>query len=258
MGKKNRKGRKSGQQPAPPAAPANNPNTNSNNPSKKRKRNPPNPNTTNDISNATKDTSHPPTDPGPPAKRPRHPSSVPAPLDPSTHLNPIDLLPPQIRNTLEARFAISHIHVSTNTKLSPKVRAVVDLLHPERKSAGKGLRKPVLVALTAASEAANKELSIADIAVGELQGMGVRVWRYAGLSSRVEVVREKGPAQGAEGVKEEEEGEDEAGFEEMRSENPLERQRVRAKPVLTVWLATCEIKDLEAGWRVKSVLGKED
>lgn len=156
-----------------------------------------------------------------------------------------------------------------STKITAKVTALLALLENEFSLAQTG-QKPAVVAVTARAPFANRMLSVVEIAKRELVGRKSRWFQYSAVAGRVEEMKseEKGELRrtgsgkmaGGLGSSEEEkenkagldvemgggEGEEEEdAFETMRFEAE-ERTKVRAVPVMTVYLSRVPIPELKA------------
>jgi hypothetical protein len=183
-----------------------------------------------------------------------------ATADPDLPVNPLCLIPPKLRVALETRFDINHTHVSGNTNIGAKARTIIAIMHPTTKSRSQGLgNKPTLIVLTSTAKTANKEVSIAEIVKRELNGLGMRVWQYTGLASRVEKVSARETEVKTEGAGLADEGNEdveELAFEIMEQQSKKAGDKVRSMPVLTIWLSSCEIREIEKEYGVQVSLEK--
>jgi hypothetical protein len=122
----------------------------------------------------------------------RHPLPPPPPSVPASHI----LLPPDADDTkLRSSHDLRTLSVHASSKIESKVRQVLSTLKVSNElrmnNDAIGKAKPVVVALTARGPAANKCISIAEIAKRELAKMGGSYWQYTGCWSRLETVEAK-------------------------------------------------------------------
>jgi len=185
-----------------------------------------------------------------------------ATANPDLPVNPLCLTPLKLRVALEGRFDINHTHVSSNTNIGAKARTIIATMHPMTKNRSHGLsNKPTLIVLTSTAKTANKEVSIAEIVKRELNGLGMRVWQYTGLTSRIEkVLARETQAKTNEGARPADEGTgdvDELAFEIMEEQGKKAGDKIKSIPVLTIWLSACEIREMEKEYGVQVSLEKK-
>lgn len=185
---------------------------------------------------------------------PDPPTSVPA----SQILVPPEADDPVLRDSHD----IHTIPVAANSKIQDKVRRVMSVLLPNETAKGDDSTHPGrdvsrgktdIVALVSRAVAANKCITVAEIAKRELGKANVRIWQYSGSWSRLETVEpkkeRKSAANGSDNAVDErsEDGsEDEAAFEVM---DTPDRKIVRNIPCLVIYLSGKAIP------RLKSIYG---
>lgn len=127
-------------------------------------------------------------------------------------------------------------------------------------------QKPAIVALVAKAVAANKLVSVVEVAKRALGEQGARWWQYSGVQGRMEEMRVEGKekegrrlggkanakgdevdGEGMEDVRMEEGGEDVDEEEEQAFETMVEKERkkVRTVPVLTIYLSRVQVPELK-------------
>lgn len=180
---------------------------------------------------------------------PDQPASVPA-----RHI----LIPPEADDpVLREGFDIHTIPVVTNSKIQDKVQRVISLLHPGAAVTGDASSQPQsdrtkgksdIVALVSRAAAANKCITIAEIAKRELGKANVRVWQYTGSWNRLETVEPKkerstttNGSHHADDQQPEDNSEDEAAFGVMETPN---RKLIRNIPCLVIYLSSKAIPRL--------------
>jgi hypothetical protein len=178
---------------------------------------------------------------------------------PASHI----LLPPEADDpVLRESFDIHTIPVVTNSKIQDKVRRVISLLQPgavvtddasSQPQSDRTKVKSDIVALVSQAAAANKSITVAEIAKRELGKANVRVWQYTGSWSRLETVEPKKERSGttngshhADDQQPEDDSEGGAAFEAMETPN---RKLVRNIPCLVIYLSSKAIP------RLKSIYG---
>ena len=130
-----------------------------------------------------------------------------------------------------------NLSVSSSTQISSRTSAVAKHLE----SNGEG-GKTTIVALTAASKASSKLISIAEIAKRELVAKGVKIFQYNALSSKmVEMPRKSRRKVG------EDADESDDAFEVMgeQEDNGMIKRKV---PVMTIYLAKTPVKELKTAY----------
>jgi hypothetical protein len=145
------------------------------------------------------------------------------------------------------------IAVTSSTKIETKVRAVLSLLGRDGRN-GKDQEtklpdgiQPLLVALVARTQAANKCISIAEIAKREIQKVGEKRWhQYTGYWSRMEEhhTANKTNTKNMSASQEEQEDldDDSDAFEPMAI---AEKRKFRSVPCLVIYLATAPVAILK-------------
>jgi hypothetical protein len=167
------------------------------------------------------------------------------------------LLPP---HTDDASLRNSHdvhvVAVASSTKIEIKVRAVLSLLNSDgskSKDGDTGASKesrPVLVALVARAQAANKCISITEITKRELHKTGEKQWhQYTHYWTRLEAHTPMKKEDGNGKISEKEENEDleddDDAFEPL---DTAEKHKIRSVPCLVIYLATTPVTKLKEAY----------
>lgn len=198
--------------------------------------------------------------------------------------DPVALLSPALRDSLQASYYIRPIVMSSAASISKLTSKLLKALDTSAQVYLQKGRKPEIVAVTARATTANKAMSCVEIAKRDVlaRGDGKGMWIYCSLSSQMEETKvrkkrfregngnkenkaaEKDVEMGDGAVKKtvdrdaksreetEEgwnghggEGEEEA-FETMQPTNETRPEtKVRAVPVLTIWMARFPVQDLK-------------
>lgn len=208
------------------------------------------------------------------------PQALPQPLAPAAAsrpaapIDPLALLPPSLRDAVAGSYDLHHLPIGASAKITAKVTALLALLENEFSLAQTG-QKPAVVAVTARAPFANRMLSVVEIAKRELVGRKSRWFQYSAVVGRVEEMKSEGKGElrhtgsgktagglggsgegkeneagldvemGDETGGGEDEEEEEDAFEPIRFEAE-ERTKVRAVPVMTVYLSRVPIPELKA------------
>ncbi|KAK5171351.1 uncharacterized protein LTR77_004495 [Saxophila tyrrhenica] len=146
---------------------------------------------------------------------------------------------PPSEKLLSDKYELVKLSVHSSTQISSRTAAVTAKLATAPAQGS----KPVVVALTAKAQAANKVISIVEIAKRELVAKGVAVYQYNALGSEMTEIPRDG-VKGSEGVEEDEASEgEEAAFETMRQRDVGDTKK-RLIPVMTTYLSSTAIKEL--------------
>ncbi|KAK3048250.1 hypothetical protein LTR09_010411 [Extremus antarcticus] len=143
---------------------------------------------------------------------------------------------------LSQKYELVKFSVHSSTQISSRTTAVTTQLGTVPAEGS----KPVIVALTARSKAANKLISIVEIAKRDLSSKGITVYQYNALSSEMtEIPRGGGKADGgnAEVCGK---SEDEGAFEAMGPEAGATKKRLM--PVMTTYLTNVAVKELKTAY----------
>ncbi|KXT06902.1 hypothetical protein AC578_7120 [Pseudocercospora eumusae] len=126
--------------------------------------------------------------------------------------------------------------VSSSTQISTRTSAVAKNLDASSSSSS---GQETIVVLTAASKAASKLISIAEIAKRDFVAKGEEIFQYNALSSKMLEMPRKLGENDAE--------ESDDAFEGMgaKEEDGMVKRKV---PVLTIYLATTSVKELKAAY----------
>ncbi|KAI5360000.1 hypothetical protein Slin15195_G118620 [Septoria linicola] len=144
-------------------------------------------------------------------------------------------------SSLSGRYVLVNLGVAQGTQISSRTSAVVGKLT----ASSDGGTKSTVVALTAASKAAGKLISIVEIAKRELATKGVKAFQYNALSSRMTDVPRRRPGL--------ENGDAESGAEDNDSDDAFEvmgqaqesDMKKRNVPLMTIYLSTASVKELK-------------
>lgn len=204
-----------------------------------------------------------------PSTPPAHPRTHAAIL-PQQHQPPpsvpatAPLLPPDIA-ALAPTYDIHTLAITSSSKISAKVSRLLTQLENGFDLSRTG-QKPAIVALVAKAVAANKLVSVVEVAKRALGEQGARWWQYSGVQGRMEEMRVEGKekegrrlggkanakgdevdGEGMEDVRMEEGGEDVDEEEEQAFETMVEKERkkVRTVPVLTIYLSRVQVPELK-------------
>lgn len=213
-----------------------------------------------EIDNSTHQIENETSTPNEETPRRRAPGQIrtPPPSLPTSVTSIHPLLPPHTDDaTLRNAFDIHVVHVTSSSKMEAKVRRVLSLLQreadpkssdPEQKSMSK---RPVLVALVARAPAANKCISITEIAKRELHKTKQKKWyQYTGFWARLEEMKLKTKEEDSY-VTAQDSGISDV-YEDSDRDDPFEsvsggiRPKVRNIPCLLVYLSTVPVKQLQS------------
>lgn len=140
-------------------------------------------------------------------------------------------------NALRNRYNLVNLSVSSSTQISSRTSAVAKHLESNGEEG-----KITIVALTAASKAASKLISIAEIAKRDFVAQGEKVFQYNALSSKmVEMPRKPQRRLG------EDADESDDAFEVMGEKND-DGMIKRKVPVLTIYIARAPVKELRTAY----------
>lgn len=167
------------------------------------------------------------------------------------HRNPKLESPPAMapdEALLSEQYTITHYSIHNSTQISTRTTAVTTLLggaspDPTLQQDSNGDTKPPLVILTARSKAANKLISIVEIAKRETASKERPVYQYNKLSHEVvEIPRDDGKRTGA--------GDGEERSADFETKGSVERSgmKKRTVPVLTVYLSTVPARELRQAY----------
>lgn len=146
---------------------------------------------------------------------------------------------------LSEKYELVKLNVASGTQLATRAADVVNNL--SKTSAN----KPIIVFLTTRSRNANKLISIVEIAKRELKAKGIRVFQYNALSSeKLDIERDSKLSNGSRsaGNGAEKGDESDGAFETMGSRT-VDGPKQRLVPVMTTYLGTTSIKELQADLR---------
>jgi len=140
---------------------------------------------------------------------------------------------------LESKYNVINLNVISSSQISNRTTLVINHLTTEHNEGSRS----VLCRLHAKSDVVSKLISIIEIAKRELHAKNIKVYQYSSLSSetttrkpKVNIENKDSTMVEADAVEEQEDA-----FQTMP-----EKEKIRAVPVLTVYLATKSIKDLKA------------
>lgn len=144
-------------------------------------------------------------------------------------------------SSLSGRYVLVNLGVASGTQISSRTSTVVGKLT----ASGDDGTNLTVIALTAASKAAGKLISIVEIAKRDLATKGVKVFQYNSLSSRLTNIPRHKAGVGcgdAEAVGEENDSDD--AFEVMGQAQESDTKK-RNVPVMTIYLSTASVKELK-------------
>lgn len=150
-------------------------------------------------------------------------------------------------SSLSGGYDLVTFGVAGGTRISSRTSAVVGKLST---NSSDGETKSTVVALTAASKAAGKLISIVEIAKRELVARGFKVYQYNALSSRMtEIPRRTKRAQDGEVpvAANAEASESDDAFEAMGAVQETGTKK-RNVPLMTVYLSTASVKELKTAF----------
>jgi len=141
--------------------------------------------------------------------------------------------------------------ITSSTQITTRASAVISSLTQQAKDG----QEPVAVCLTAEAKAANKLISIVEIAKRDLASKGVKCFQYNALSSQVvDVLREpKKKTNGGAAVQGESEVQDpEDDFEVMNGS--MGTTKKRNMPSLAIYLAAVSVRELRIEYGLVAIL----
>lgn len=205
-------------------------------------------------------------------------SSAPVVAPDSNPPDAYTVLPLQLANLLRSSYDVHALSISSSHKVTNRVKTVLDLLE-NGFDLSKSDQKPGVVALTAKSNAANKLITVVEIAKRELEKKKLRWFQYNGMGSwlgelksseRGQNRKDRNPSVGgrrldgkdakdkqeeedvdmegtsAEPIALEDDSEDDEAFETMGDRNGEKRTKVRNVPVLTIYMSRVPVAKLKA------------
>lgn len=129
--------------------------------------------------------------------------------------------------------------IKSPTSISKRVTAVLN--HITDKSTDS---KQPICCLQARAKVASKLISIVEIAKRQLATDQTALFQYNALSSEmVTLSKRRDPSEKIEGGQDDESGNEEEAFQSME-----EKDKIRATPVMTVYLSTIPIKELKRAY----------
>ncbi|KXT18207.1 hypothetical protein AC579_2914 [Pseudocercospora musae] len=137
-------------------------------------------------------------------------------------------------NALRSTYNLVNLSVSSSTQISTRTAAVARHLRDECKT--------TIVALTAASRAATKSISIAEIAKRDFDANGEKIFQYNALACKMLEMPRKPRRKLGEHADESDDA-----FEVVR-ENDQDAMIKRKLPVLTIYLARTPVKELSTAY----------
>jgi len=180
--------------------------------------------------------------------------SLPSPADPTSTTAPADPVDLSAHD-------VTRISILSSSAIQQRTTRILGLLRGASAAgedgAADGKRKACLVRLHAAAKAGAKLISVVEIVKRELKAEGVLCFQYTAVEGVMkeqhapagegQKKKENGKEKGGADGDVEEEDEEEEGFEVMKT--PFERsiegqKKVRAVPMLTIWLAREKIEAL--------------
>lgn len=149
-------------------------------------------------------------------------------------------------STLETKYGLIRINIASSSQISSLTAKVIASLEEDSEQS----EKPTIVIMTAKSRVASKLISIVEIAKRELEAKGVKCFQYSAVSSQMVELpdrskdgQKKDDARSMGATADDEISDD--AFEVMGDEKPAGGTKIRALPVLTVYLAKASVKELK-------------
>jgi hypothetical protein len=142
---------------------------------------------------------------------------------------------------LDQKYNVVKLSVLQSHKISARTTLLIKHLSTPAEAEGD---KPSLCCLRAQAHSANKLITIIEIAKRELSGKNIKVYQYNALSS--EIIPFDTTMKHANGkVPSEEDGGDDGPDEDDAFQTMGQKDKIRAVPVLTVYVSTEPIKSLK-------------
>jgi len=145
-------------------------------------------------------------------------------------------------SSLESKYNVIHLSVISSSQISNRASLVIKHLNTEHNEGSKLL----ICRLEAKSDVASKLISIVEIAKRDLHAKNIKVYQYTSLNSELTTRKPKTTTENIDSTSIEhsaaEQREDDA-FQTMPG-----KEKIRAVPLLTVYLAGKSIKDLKTAF----------
>lgn len=168
---------------------------------------------------------------------------TPPPAPPKSIATDTAILPPEADDVkVRSQCDIHRLGIGANSKMEDKIRQVLQIL---KKPPDNG--KPTIVALTSANKAANKCISVAEIAKREfVKTSESKVYQYTGCWTRLEAheARQHGAPLNEVTIQDDDEdhGDSDGSFEDVVRDD---RKKVRNAVCLTIYLSSRPIPRLK-------------